>query len=167
MKRMIVAVLLVVNLPALAQFKPGNDPEPTVSEALVHPTPGLGSLFGLLNSDNFHMRHSVSMSYLSYGGGGLSLASYTNSMLYKISDPLHVRFDLTFQGSPFGNSLGLQQNDLSRVFISNAELSYRPSENMFIDVRYGQLPYYDYRNSPFGYSPLGYSPTGFGYYGDH
>ena len=162
MKRIIVAVFLVVNVamiqPAAAQFKPDNDSQPTVSESLVHPSSNLGSLFGLLNSENFRMRHSISMSYLSFGGGGLSLASYTNSMLYKIADPLHLRFDVTIQGSPFGNSLGINQNDLSRIFISNAELNYHPSENMFIDVRYGQAPWYDNRYYPFG---PGY------FYGDH
>jgi hypothetical protein len=155
MKSIIVAALLMWILPASAQFKPNGDPEPTVAESLVHPSAGLGSLFGFLNSDNFRMNHSVSMSYLSTNAGGLSLASYTNTMLLKLADPLHLRVDLTLQGSPFGNSLGLQQSELSGFFLSNAELNYHPSENMFIDVRYGQLPAYGY----------GYSPLGVGYYG--
>ena len=157
MKRVLVAALLALNLPALAQFKPDSDPAPNVSESLVHPAPGMGSLFGFLNSDNFHMNHSVSMSYQSFNGGGLSLASYTNSMSYKIADPLQAHLDLTFQGSPFGNSLGLQSTDLTKFFISNASLSYRPADNMFIDLRYSQIPAYGY-----GY---GYSPLGLGYYG--
>ena len=86
------------------------------------------------------MRHNFALSYFSGGGQGMSLASYTNSMFYKISDPLNVRLDLTLQGSPFGGSGGFAQGNMNRFLISNAELNYRPLENMFIKVQYSQLP---------------------------
>jgi len=128
-----------------AQFKSQGE-QPSVAQSLTHPT-SINNFLGLLNSDNFMMRHSFSLSYLSSGGTGLSIASYTNSMFYKISDPLNVRFDVTMQGSPYGPSA--YQNALSGVFLSRAELNYKPWENFLIKFEYNHLPmnYYGW-NSP-------------------
>jgi len=136
------ALLLLAALSAAAfgQFKSQVENPPSASQALIHPMSGISSFLGLLDPERFLMRHNFEFSYMTGGGQGLSLASYTNSMFYKISDPLNVRFDVTLQGSPFGASGGLQQSDLNRLFISNAELNYRPLENMFIKVQYSQLP---------------------------
>ena len=153
MKTLCVLMVGIVALmtPAGAQFKSQVENQPSASQSLVHPT-NMNSLLGILNPDNFTMHHSLSMSYMSYGGGGISLASYTNSMFYKIADPLNVRLDVTLQGSPFGSYGNLQQSQLSNLFVSRAQLNYRPMENMFIRVEYGRLPYNDYyydRYSPY------------------
>lgn len=145
--------LLVVVAPLSAQFKSQVDNQPSASQSLVHPS--INSFLGILNPDNFTMRHSISMSYMSFGGGAISLASYTNSMFYKIADPLTVQMDLTLQGSPFGGSGSfgnLQQSDLSKLFLSHAQLNYKPADNMFIRLEYDQLPlgnYYFDRYSPY------------------
>jgi hypothetical protein len=148
---MATAVMLFACI-ASAQFKSQVENQQSVSQSLVHPGSGINSFLGLLNPDNFMMRHSFDVSYISSGGYGLSLASYTNSMFYKIADPLNVRFDITLQGSPFGNSAGLQQNDLNKIFLSNAELNYRPADNVFIKLQYNQVPfnryYYNDRFNP-------------------
>lgn len=68
----------------------------------------------------------------------MSLASYTNSMFYKIADPLDVRLDLSLMGSPFGANA--YQTDYSKIFISRAELNYKPWENFHIHLQYRQLP---------------------------
>ena len=145
-KRIVILTVVVVILTATApaQFKSQVENQPSVSQSLVHQNTNINSFLGILNAENFMMRHSFSFSYLTAGGTGLSLASYTNSMLYKIADPLNVRFDLTLQGSPFGNYGRLQQNNLSKVFVSRAELNYRPADNMFIQLQYRQLPYNGY-----------------------
>jgi hypothetical protein len=139
-------LLLFAGTMALAQFKSQADQPQNPTQGLFKPSQSIGSLLGLLNPDNFRMRHSFSFSYLSSGGTGLSLASYTNSMFYKIADPLNLHVDLTLQGSPFGDYGSLQQNDLSRLYVSRAELNYRPADNMYIQLQYRQLPfsYYDY-----------------------
>jgi hypothetical protein len=128
-----------------AQFK-SQGTEPSVSQSLVRPTTSINSFLGLLDPNNFMMRHNFSLSYLSSGGTGLSIASYTNSMFYKISDPLNVRFDVTLQGSPFGQSA--YQNTMSGVFLSRAELNYKPWENFLIKFEYNHLPmnYYGWNN---------------------
>ncbi len=134
-----VGVLLCSSL-ALAQFKSQEEQQPSPAQYLVHPATSISSFFGLFNPDNFLMRQNVSFSYLSAGGNGISLASYTNSMLYKIADPLNVRFDLTLQGSPFGQYGSAKQSDLSKLYLSRAELNYHPWENFFVRVQYNQLP---------------------------
>ena len=154
MKTIVVMMIGIVVLmtPASAQFKSQVENQPSASQSLVHPMTSINSFLGILNPDNFSMHHSLSMSYMSFGGSGISLASYTNSMFYKIADPLNVRFDLTLQGSPFGSYGNLQQSELSKLFLSRAQLNYRPMENMFIRVEYNQIPlgryYYD-RYSPY------------------
>jgi hypothetical protein len=145
-----VAVLV---FSASAQLRTENQND--VTQSMVRPAQSISSFLGLLNPDNFMMRHSISLSYLSLGGAGMSVASYTNSMFYKISDPLNVRVDLTLQGSPFGSSSGFSPGELNKLFISNAELNYHPSNNMSIKLQYNQLPlglydgYYPYALSPF------------------
>lgn len=150
------AVLMIgialLTVPARAQFKSQVENQPSVAQSLVHPMTSINSFLGILNPANFSMRHSLSMSFISAGGIGMSMASYTNSMKYKIADPLDVRFDLTLQGSPFGSYGSLQQSDFSKLFVSRAQLDYRPLNNMFIRLEYNQLPpggyYFDgYRSS--------------------
>jgi hypothetical protein len=108
---------------------------------------GLSSFFGLLDPDRFLMRHTLSMNYMSAGGSGLSLASYTNSMFYRIADPLNVRVDVTLQGSPFGTPAGVDRNALNKVYLSRAELNYRPWENFYLQVQYREMPYSPYLNA--------------------
>src|SRR5713101_1195880 len=83
MKKIILTVVIVFMLSggASSQFKSQVENQPSVSQSLVHPNTSINSFLGILNPENFMMRHSFSLSYLSAGGAGLSLASYTNSML--------------------------------------------------------------------------------------
>jgi hypothetical protein len=142
---LVLMVLFLLSAVAPAQFKSQAE-QPSVSQSLVRPTTSINSFLGLLNPNNFMMRHNFSLSYMSSGSTGLSIASYTNSMFYKISDPLNVRFDVTLQGSPFGSSA--YQNSLSGVFLSRAELNYKPWENFLIKFEYNHLPmnYYGLNN---------------------
>lgn len=154
MKRTTGAFLLLLALSVIAQgqFKSQVENPPSASQSLIHPMSGISSFLGLLDPERFMMRHNFAFSYFSGGGEGMSLASYTNSMFYKISDPLNVRFDVTLQGSPFGASGGLAQSEANRLLISRAELNYRPLENMFIKVQYSQLPG-NYFNGFYPYYP--------------
>ena len=154
MKRLgiLVAGVIIFSTCMFGQFKSQENEQPSPAQYLVHPATSINSFFGLFNPDNFMMRHDFSFSYLSTGGNGLSLASYTNSMFYKIADPLNVRVDLTLQGSPFGQYGSAQQSDLSKLYLSRAELNYRPSENFLVKVQYNQLPLSYWGSYP-GYSP--------------
>ncbi len=164
MKKTTLTALLAIILCATAQsqLKSQSPAEESASASLVRPGgwsgAGLSSFFGLLDPDRFHMRHSLSYNYLSAGGTGLSLANYTNSMFYNIAEPLDVRFDVTLQGSPFGPTAGANRGDLNKIYLSRAELNYRPWENVFLQFQYRELPYSAFRNpfDPFYYgSPWG------------
>ena len=139
MKSLVIIICVIfISVSSVAQFKSQVEQQTAASQSLVHPTGGMNSFLGLLNLENFHMRHNFSYSYISFGGVEMSLASYTNSMFYKIADPLNVRFDLTLQGSPFYS--GQNYKPLNGLMLSRAELNYRPWENFFIKLEYNQLP---------------------------
>lgn len=149
------AVLLASTV-STAQLKSQDEQAASASQSLVHPATSISSFLGLLNSDNFMMRHNFSLSYFSSGGEGMSMASYTNSMFYRIADPLNMRVDLTLQGSPFGQYGSLSQGNFNKLFISRAELNYRPADHMFLRLEYNQIP--------LNYYPGLYSPYAPGYY---
>lgn len=146
---------------SFAQLKSQEQTRPTVASSLVHPAPSMSGFLSWFNPENFMMRHNFSLQYMSGGGYGLSLATYTNTMFYKIADPLNVRFDVSLQGSPFGQGFD-QQTNFSRLFLSRAELNYQPWENFRIQLQYRQFPYGGYGM----YSPYYYFPSSSTTFGD-
>lgn len=152
--------LLLVASTAAAQLRTQEQTQQSVANSLIRPASGFNGLLNWFNPDNFKMRHGMSLNYMSSGGSGLSMATYTNSMFYKISDPLNVRFDFSLQGSPFGNQGALAQSEVSRLFISRAELNYQPWENFQMRLMYRQYP-----AGSFGYHSPFYNPT-FSPFGD-
>ncbi|HTX19412.1 MAG TPA: hypothetical protein VMG34_12225, partial [Bacteroidota bacterium] len=81
----VLAVLAVLTVAAAdqsaAQFKRTPDDEPKVSDSMIRPSSD-SDFLGFFNPDNFKMRQSYSMSYMSMGRQGLALGMYTNSMMY-------------------------------------------------------------------------------------
>jgi len=154
MKKMAVGVsLLAVMLcftTASAQFKSTIEPRSTVAESILRSDDG-GLMFGLFNPNNFSMHHSFSLSYQTFGGQGLSMGMYTNSLAYKFSDDLDVKADISLMASPY-NTLGKQyQSSLSGLFLNRAELTYRPWKNTLFQVQFQQVP----AGSMMGYGYMG------------
>jgi len=145
--------MIIFTAAAGAQFKSQLENQPSASQSLLKPQTSIGSFFGLLNPDAFSMRHNFAFNYISIGGSGMSLASYTNSMFYRISDPLNVRFDVTMQGSPFGQRSFSGKNDLNKVYLSRAELNYKPLDNLFFTLQYNSLPFGYWGSYPFNSVP--------------
>ncbi len=113
----------------------------------------------LFNPSVFRMSHSVEMSMGSFGGQSSSLGMYTNSMAWQFSDKLAARLDLSVAYSPFNNAaLGLGEQQKPQVFLRNAEVAWRPSENVQFHLQVRQSPYGSYM-SPYGY----YNPS-YGYH---
>jgi hypothetical protein len=150
-----VATMMVVGaLQADAQLKSQLEQEPPVSDAITRQAePSL--LFGWFDPSKFSMQHSLSMSYLTMGGQGMSLGMYTNSMMYQFSDKVNARADVSLMYSPYNSfsTFGSKRNDLSSIFLSRAELNYRPWENVLLRLEYRRVPWgSSYYDSPF-YSP--------------
>lgn len=144
----LVAGSMLVTSVATAQFKSSAESKPNVSESLIRSN-STGAWFGWLNPNNFRMNHSYSLSYMNFGGQGLSLGMYTSSMFYRFSDPLDVQFDMSVMHSPF-NSFGANaQNDLSGIYLTRAQLNYRPSENMMFQIQFRQMPPMYWMNDPY------------------
>ncbi len=85
----------------------------------------------------------------------MALGVYTNSMAYKFSDVLKLETDISIVNSPyntFGNDFSKQING---VYLSRAQLTYKPSDKMNIFIQYQNIPAGMY---PYGYGYGGYSP---------
>ncbi len=153
MKRYIVMALVTLALVApatRAQFKTQVEQESRISSGILQQsTPSF--LFGWFNPDKFHMSHSLSFSYMTMGGQGVSLGTYTNSMRYEFADNLNARADVSMSYSPFASKSFMTQgmkNSLSSIYLSRAEVNYKPWENFSVQFQYRQLPY-GYYYSPF------------------
>jgi len=161
-KRIIVAaaVALLCASASMAQFKTQVDQGPIVSDGVASQSTG-SFLFGWFNPENFHMRHSFDLSYQTFGGQGMSLGTYTNSMAYDFSEKLNARADISMSYSPYNtfSTFGGKKNDLSQIYLSRAEVNYKPWENVLFKFQYRQIPYGSYYYSPF-YSPW-YREDGF------
>ena len=142
---------------AAAQFKSQPQEEPRISEGLVSHDPDQSLFLGWFNPANFQMHHSFSLSYQTMGGQGMSLGTYTNTMLYDFSDNLRARADVSLSYSPY-NTFGTfnKKNDFSSIYLSRAELNYKPWKDVVIQLQYRQIPYSSY----YFYNPW-YSENGF------
>lgn len=154
--RLILLSLLLLPLVAQSQFRGEEPGMPSVREG-VYRSSGSNNILGFFNPDNFEMRHSVSVQYGSFGDQGLGMSMYTNSLRYRISEPLSVRADIAMMFTPFG-SLGSQmQQDLSGIFLRRASVDYRPTKDMHISLQYRNDPYSvfgpGYRSGLGGYTP--------------
>jgi len=143
-------ILALVSTTAQSQFKSQGDIETRVANG-VSDSPSASLLFGWFNPDSFHMRHTFSMSYSTFGGQGLSLGTYTNSMTYDFSQSFDARADVSMMYSPYNSfsPQGKGKNDLSSVFLSRAELNYRPWSNTLVQIQYRQIPFGTPYLSPF------------------
>lgn len=148
----VMAALLATS--AFSQFKEKAEARPSVSESMVRADDS-GLMFGWFDPNRLTMHHTYSLSYQSLGGKGLSLGVYTNSLMYKFSELLDFQADISLMHSPFNSFGDKMRNDLSGIFLSRAQLNYRPSDNMLFQIQFRQLPPlywlggYGYRSSNF------------------
>jgi len=147
MEKIFVLVVLL-SVEAFAQFKPtANEQQPRVSDSFIQPQ-SASEWFSLFNPNNFSMRHSYSASYTTSGGQGLALQRYTNTMMYQFAPNLDARVDISLQNSPYSTFESRLQSQFNKIYLSNAELNYRPWDNTLIRL--------SYRQYPGGYYPYGY-----------
>ncbi|QQS37057.1 MAG: hypothetical protein IPM56_03640 [Ignavibacteriales bacterium] len=154
MKIILIMMLLIAGFQTYAQFKNPVTPTESVRDGIVNTNSG--SFLGFLNENNFRMNHSFGVSYSAFGSNGLALTTYTNSMMFKLADNLNFNMDASIIQAPY-STLGKDfENNLNGIYLSKAELNYRPWDNFQISLQYRNIPggYYN----PYGYSRSFYNP---------
>lgn len=122
-------------------------------------TNALGDLF---DAENFRMGHSYQMSFSSFGGNTSSMGMYTNSMMMQFNSQWAARMDVSVAHPLMNDAFGNQQ---PQVYLQNAEVAYRPSENMQFRLQVQQSPYGRYASPRGAYrgargSAFAPTPTG-------
>lgn len=154
-------VLLGLAAPAQAQLR--SEVNSQQAAAKLYQSQGSAfTLNKLFSPAHFRMSHSYEMSFGSFGGQSSSLGMYTNTMLFQFDQKLAARVDVAFAHSPFsgaglGNPLG-PEADNGRLFLRNAEIAYRPTENTRLHLSFRQSPYGGYM-SPYGYGGYGHGSS--------
>ena len=87
---------------------------------------------------------------MSMGKQGVTQGLYLNTMSYQFSIPLTVSLQVGMAHNPFG---GMGQNGTASIlqngmFVSGAQLKYKPTENTTIQ--------FDFRNTPYSHTYPGY-----------
>lgn len=138
----IIALLVLASTAASAQFK-AEARDLDMGDALTSPRPSLS--LGWLDPSRFEMHHSFSSSFIGGGGNSMMLNSYTNTILYRFSDPLTMRLNLGLMSTPYNTFLDNTPGVNTTRFFGSAELFYKPTENTRVHFGVGVYP---------GYSPL-------------
>jgi hypothetical protein len=149
MKRKLILVLFLTwPTLVLAQFK--SQTRPVGLGALLSTPAGIersaATLLGL-DPSRLQIHQSYEMSYLSLGGQGLTQGLYLNTMIYDFKFPLQIALQWGLRNQPFASSVSapLLQNGL---FVSAAQVRFRPLKNTLVQ--------FDFRQLPYGYNPYGY-----------
>ena len=134
MKKYLLTIFVLLSVSINAQFKDPVFETEKPKDGIMNNSSN--SLFGFINPDNFSMHHSIGLSYSTFGNYGTSLATYTNSMMYKFSDDMNIQLDASFVTSPY-SSLGKDfQNSIQGVYIDRAAFNYRPWDDFSISIQY-------------------------------
>lgn len=139
-------------------------------------TPGALSLGTLFNAETLDLSQSYEFSMTGGAGGSLGLGVYTTSLRWQPSSKLAGRVDVAAAHSPFGSSgiqssLGFDGDTPARLYLRNAELAYKPTDNSTIHLSFQQSPFGrcvqpTYGRSCYGSgSNSGYGASGYGAYG--
>lgn len=139
-------LLIVISLSDIshAQFR-NQQPSPYNNTGKVIKTEYQQPENGMFNLFNMRMSHSYEATFSSFGNSVYNQNFYTNSMMFTFSPNMTGRLDVSFAHSPFGDSYMSMANQ-NRIFIRNAELRYKISENSTFSLHFSEQPI----------SPLGY-----------
>lgn len=151
MRTLALAALLALAVPVRAQRAADVPARPAPVALSEAPAPlGVGQWFA---AETLKFSQSYEATYGVGAGGSLGLGVYTASLRWNPTAKLAGRVDLGVAHSPFGSS-GLQSalgvDGEPRVFLRNAELAYRPTENAVLHFSVQQSPYGRYA-APYGY----------------
>ena len=114
--------------------------------------PGLGSLFGMLHSQNFRISNETSFSVFSGSGGSLSQGLNVTHLTYQSDSPLSMSVGLGSLFMSSGSYLGYSAKP--GFYLHDLGVNYKVGEHSLITIQYQQAP-------PGRYSPYGLSGYGF------
>ncbi len=143
MKKIAIFILILAIMPSLlrAQLKRQDVPA-QIKQEITRPYSDQFLGFGWLDPARFSMSHSVSMSYFSIGGRGVSQSVYLNTLMYQIASPLLLKVQWGIQNFPY-NSLAKNHPAFQNgFFLSGAQLTYKPSDKFEMRLEYNSLPAY-------------------------
>ncbi|MBL7961738.1 hypothetical protein JNL27_16010 [bacterium] len=147
-------MILSVSLSAQAQFRTQTVNRVDVKSGITTPMPG--TLAEFLSPERFYMNQSYGLTYYTGGSQSGSIGMYTNSLNFRLSNPLFLRVDLGVMHQPFGGPKGV--NEQNAQFLHGAELIYKPNKSFQMQVGYSTTPYYNngygFYQSPFGNSGM-------------
>lgn len=146
----ILSMILLVCFSAQAQFRTQTGQRVDVKSGITTSVPG--TLADFLNPERFYMNQSYGVTFYSGGGQSGSLGAYTNSLNFKLSNPLFLRVNLGIMHQPFGGPKGVEGQNAQ--FLHGAELIYKPNKKFQMQVGYSTMPVYNngygIYQSPFG-----------------
>lgn len=160
-----LVLTLAIAVPAQAQLRDGGVRQSEVK--LFDSGATTFALNKLFSPEHFRMSHSYEFSTSSFGGLGNSMGMYTNTMMWQFNQKLAARVDVSYAHTPFGGSLfsngagGLGEGNGGQLFLRNAEVAYRPTENVQLHFSVRQSPYGQYM-SPYGYFDRSFGRSAWG-----
>ena len=139
MKKIIFISLLLFAGSVFAQFKDKGTSAVDLRSGMIK-NYNSSFVLGFINMKNLEMHNSFSMSYSSFGGQGLALGVFTNSLFYKFNDNLNFLLQTSIVNSPY-STMGMNfSKNLNGIYIRRAQLNYRPTKNTFISIEFSNDP---------------------------
>ncbi|MFH0733438.1 MAG: hypothetical protein V1773_02575 [bacterium] len=149
MKNLFLIVFILFSISGYAQFRDQSN-KVDIRGSIINNNPSQ-SFLGFINPNNFSMKHSIGLSYATFGNNAISMGVYTNSMMYKFNDKLNIQVDASLVNSPY-SSFGTEfSKQINGIYLSRAQINYQPSDDVRFTVRFSQSPYSSY------YSPYGFN----------
>jgi len=100
--------------------------------------------FSLLDPSRLKMSQSYTFSYFSSGKQSGTFGLYTNTLEYRISQPLLVRVGLAYLHQPL-SMFNRGSQSLNGVLLPNFQLFYQPSKSFQLRIDVSSMPgWYDY-----------------------
>ncbi len=152
MLKFLLIISLIITSLSFSQFK-DKDINPTIMDGITNYSPS-GFLSNFLNPNNFKMKHSVSMSYSAFGGNGVALSTYTNSMAFRLTEKMNLEVDASIVASPYSSFGKEHQKSINGIYLTRAQLNYKISKNSHLTIQYLNFPKDNYFNRLNNYSPF-------------
>lgn len=134
---LLTAILLTADI-ASAQFKESEPVKPSTEMFQARPVTTFNSL---IDPSRISMHHMYSFTYFTGSGKDGTLGIYTNTMNYRLSDPLSLNINLGLAHQPFGPEHGMIGTDKAK-FMHGAELVYKPNSKFQLNVGYNNTPHF-------------------------